>query len=250
LTILSILRAQPTLLDDKSVKQLISIAGNGKLTDGSTTCAEFRELLAEIPAERIVQYADECLKEGFQDSGLALQDIINEVGRRLGFGVTYGRCRGKTGSIGNDGLWELPNGHKIVVEVKTTDAYRTIDLKQASSPASSRRRATHGWPSMPVATSASATVHPTQNRRSNPSLSNSRNHASSSRPYAQRGVESCAILAISARHRGLAWMHMRSSPMTTARARFSGQSTWRWANTAWDKSGTPRRSNGAPQSNR
>lgn len=127
MTILSILRAQPTLLDDKSVKQLISIAGNGKLTDGGTTCAEFRELLAEIPAERIVQYADECLKEGFQDSGLALQDIINEVGRRLGFGVTYGRYRGKTGSIGNDGLWELPNGHKIVVEVKTTDAYR-IDL--------------------------------------------------------------------------------------------------------------------------
>ncbi|MCC7218121.1 MAG: hypothetical protein IT517_15190 [Burkholderiales bacterium] len=109
------------------MKQLISIAGNGKLTDGSTTCAEFRELLAEVPAERLVQYADECLKDGFQDSGLALQDIINEVGRRLGFGVTYGRYRGRTGSIGNDGLWELPNRHKIVVEVKTTDAYR-IDL--------------------------------------------------------------------------------------------------------------------------
>ncbi|MDZ4818323.1 MAG: hypothetical protein SGJ20_05055 [Planctomycetota bacterium] len=127
MSILDILRAQPTLLEEKSIKQLISIAGNGKLTDGSTTCAEFRELLGEVPAERIVQYADECLKEGFQDSGLALQDIINEVGRRLGFGVTYGRYRGRTGAIGNDGLWELPNGHKIVVEVKTTDAYR-IDL--------------------------------------------------------------------------------------------------------------------------
>jgi hypothetical protein len=28
------------------------------------------------------------------------------------------------GSVGNDGLWELPNKHKILVEVKTTDAFR------------------------------------------------------------------------------------------------------------------------------
>jgi len=69
-SILAILRAQPTLLDEKSVKLLISIAGNGKLTDGSTTCAEFRELLAAVPAERRVQYADECLKERSQDSDL------------------------------------------------------------------------------------------------------------------------------------------------------------------------------------
>lgn len=102
MSILSIWKAQPTLLDEKSVKQLISIAGNGWLTDGSATCEEFRALLSEVPAERIVQYADECLKEGFTDSGLALQDIINEVGRRLGFGVTHGRYRGKTGAIGND----------------------------------------------------------------------------------------------------------------------------------------------------
>ena len=127
MSLLSIWKAQPTLLDEKSVRQLISIAGDGRLTDGIATCQEFRELLGEVPAERIVQYADECLKDPFSDSGLALQDIINEVGRRLDFVVTPGRYRGKTGSIGNDGLWALPNKHKIIVEVKTTDAYR-IDL--------------------------------------------------------------------------------------------------------------------------
>ena len=88
---------------------------------------EIRALLAEIPSERLVQYSDECLEEGFTGSGLALQDIINEVGRRLGFDVVNGRYRGKSGAIGNDGLWELPNKHKFVLEVKTTDAYR-IDL--------------------------------------------------------------------------------------------------------------------------
>lgn len=127
MSILNIWKAQPALLDEKSVKQLISIAGDGRLIDLGTTCQEFRALLNEIPAERLVQYADECLKEGFTDSGLALQDIINEVGRRLGFEVANGRYRGRGGAIGNDGLWELPNKHKIVVEVKTTDAYR-IDL--------------------------------------------------------------------------------------------------------------------------
>ena len=53
MSILSIWKAQPTLLDEKSVRQLISIAGDGRLTDGSTTCAEFRELLGAVPAERI-----------------------------------------------------------------------------------------------------------------------------------------------------------------------------------------------------
>jgi len=53
-----------------------------------------------------------------------LQDIANEIGRRLGFSVTDGRYRGTTTHIGFDGLWHFPNGHSVIVEVKTTDAYR------------------------------------------------------------------------------------------------------------------------------
>jgi hypothetical protein len=127
LSILTIWKTSQELLHEKSVKQIIAIAGDGKLTDGSATSQEFRAFLAEVPSEQLARYANECLSDSFQDSGLVLQDIVNEVGRRLGFGVTYGRYRGKTGAIGNDGLWALPNEHKIVVEVKTTDAYR-IDL--------------------------------------------------------------------------------------------------------------------------
>jgi hypothetical protein len=56
-----------------------------------------------------------------------LQDIVNEIGSRLGASVTPGRYRGSIKQSGFDGLWTFPSGHSIVVEVKTTDAYR-IDL--------------------------------------------------------------------------------------------------------------------------
>ena len=127
MSILDIWRASPEMLQEKSIKQIIAIAGNGKLADGNSTSTEFLALLSEIPSAVLDKYADECLTNSFPESGLALQDIINEVGRRLGFTVTNGRYRGKAGEIGNDGLWLLPNNHHIVVEVKTTDAYR-VDL--------------------------------------------------------------------------------------------------------------------------
>ena len=127
MTVLSLWKASPALLHEKSVKQLISIAGTGKLGDGNETSTEFRALLAEVGSDQLVRYAHECLDDSFPDSGLVLQDVVNEVGRRLGLSVTNGSYRGKTGAIGNDGLWVLPNRRSIVVEVKTTDAYR-IDL--------------------------------------------------------------------------------------------------------------------------
>ncbi|MGQ9870462.1 hypothetical protein, partial [Leptodesmis sp.] len=64
-----------------------------------------------------------CTTQGF-----ALQDVVNQLGRRLGFQVVDGRYRGTKGDIGNDELWQFPNGHHVVVEIKTTDAYR-IDTK-------------------------------------------------------------------------------------------------------------------------
>jgi hypothetical protein len=72
----------------------------------------------------ILSYANYCLTGKFEDSGLALQDIINQIGSRLGFKVRNGLYRGKTNEIGYDGIWTSNEGHSIVVEVKTTDAYR------------------------------------------------------------------------------------------------------------------------------
>jgi hypothetical protein len=111
-------------LRQKHVQQIIAFAGDGKLLDGSEASKEFRDFLAQVPSGLLVRYADECLSDSFTDSGYALQDIVNEVGRRLGFMVTDGRYRGTAAHIGFDGLWHFPTGHAVVVEVKTTDAYR------------------------------------------------------------------------------------------------------------------------------
>lgn len=114
-------------LEDKLVQQVISFAGDGRLNDGNLTSKEFREFLAVVPSVQLQHYVDHSLTMKFDNSGFALQDIVNEIGRRLGFSVTNGRYRGVAGQLGFDGLWQSADGHAIVVEVKTTDAYR-VDL--------------------------------------------------------------------------------------------------------------------------
>ena len=127
MSILKLWKASPDLLAEKTAKQIIAIAGDGKLTEAGETSQEFRAFLSEVPSGLLAKYASNCLEEAFTDSGLVLQDIVNEMGSRLGMAVDPGRYRGRPGVVGNDGLWSLPSGHQIVVEVKTTDAYR-IDL--------------------------------------------------------------------------------------------------------------------------
>jgi hypothetical protein len=110
-------------LRGKSLAQIVGFAGDGKLADGGDASREFREWLAYIPLAAIRKNAEECLTGAFTNSGLALQDIINQIGKRLGFEVEEGRYRGSRDAIGFDGLWRLPGERAIVVEVKTTDAY-------------------------------------------------------------------------------------------------------------------------------
>lgn len=114
-------------LDNKHVHQIIAFAGTGQLSDGGPGAHEFRELLGLVPSEHLGRYAEECLLAAFPGSGFALQDVVNQVGRRLGYSVVDGRYRGSKNQVGFDGLWKFPDGHMVVVEVKTTDAYR-IDL--------------------------------------------------------------------------------------------------------------------------
>jgi hypothetical protein len=117
-----------TQLETKLVQQIIAFAGSGQLTDGSPAATEFREFLGIVPSGHLSRYADECLHESFGGSGFALQDVVNQIGRRLGYSVADGRYRGTANEVGSDGLWSLPDGHTIVVEIKTTDTYR-IDLE-------------------------------------------------------------------------------------------------------------------------
>lgn len=123
-SILSIYQTNKGAFDNKSLQQILGLAGDGKLKDGNKTSLDFREFLEEIPSQLIKQFAINCLTDGFQDSGLALQDVINQIGARLSFSVDYGLYRGKQNDIGFDGIWVTKEGHSIVVEVKTTDTYR------------------------------------------------------------------------------------------------------------------------------
>jgi hypothetical protein len=111
----------------KKVHQILTWAGDGHLLDGNTASLDFRNLLKQLPVEVLKAYSDECVVGAFKDSGLALQDIINEVGHRLDFQMTHGKYRGSSAEPGHDGLWRLPNGKALIIEVKTTADF-SIDL--------------------------------------------------------------------------------------------------------------------------
>ena len=110
-------------IESKSISQILAFAGNGKLSDGNKTSTELRELLDQVPSSLLHSFAQDCLEAKFDGNGFALQDIINQVGIRLGFVVKYGLYRGRKGAIGHDGIWNN-DGYSMVLEVKTTDTYR------------------------------------------------------------------------------------------------------------------------------
>lgn len=123
-TVLDIWKDRMDFIDAKSIEQLLIISGDGKLLDGSEASNQLREFFANIPAKNLERYIDECLSGSFPNSGLVLQDLINEVGRRLGFSIEPGYYRGGGAKIGFDGIWEAKDGYAFIIEVKTTDAYQ------------------------------------------------------------------------------------------------------------------------------
>lgn len=123
-TLLEIWRDQPSFVEGKSFRQVIQLAGDGRLRDGNGTSQELTEWLAAIPLTRLKTCVEECLQDSFDEASFALQDAANELGTRLGFEIFRGRYRGVKGEVGNDGLWRSNDGFSILVEVKTTDAYR------------------------------------------------------------------------------------------------------------------------------
>lgn len=123
-TLLDFWERNESLFAEKSFWQIIQFAGEGKFRDGNDTSREVRELLAAIPLDKLHAFANECLAASFESSGFALQDIVNQIGVRLGFSVQPGRYKGVKGEVGFDGLWSAKDGHVLVVEVKTTDAFR------------------------------------------------------------------------------------------------------------------------------
>ena len=107
----------------KTIEQLRDIAGDGQLRDGNETSKQLRQFFHAINSTHIEEYAQECLDKTFPHSGLVLQDLVNEIGRRLDFAVTDGCYRGSPTRIGYDGIWKAADNYSFVIEVKTTDAY-------------------------------------------------------------------------------------------------------------------------------
>ena len=111
-------------IDEFTIEQVVAAAGDGNLRDGSMCSQEFRGYLSEVTSSKLGLYIEHCLSKHFGKGGMVLQDLVNELGRRLDYKVTNGRYQRTSNAIGYDGIWASPEGHSIVVEVKTTDTYR------------------------------------------------------------------------------------------------------------------------------
>jgi hypothetical protein len=110
-----------------NIEQIVSNAGDGNLRDRSECSEELRRFLKIVPSDRLFAYARHCLATSFNKSGLVLQEVVNELGRRLDLDVENGLYQGKRNAVGFDGIWRSKDEPDLIVEVKTTD-YVTISL--------------------------------------------------------------------------------------------------------------------------
>ncbi len=113
------------------IERLVAIAGGPKrLKDNTETQRDIRDFFLKIEPEKLEEYSNDCINASFENSGFVLQDIVNEIGRRLNFRVENGLYRGNIKQVGFDGVWHLPN-YDYVIEVKTTSTFsiglETID---------------------------------------------------------------------------------------------------------------------------
>ncbi|MDH5546195.1 MAG: hypothetical protein OEZ43_11415 [Gammaproteobacteria bacterium] len=128
MSLLSLWKTNKEDIESKQIQQLVGLAGDGNLKDNSVCSKELREYLEAMDRQFIGQYIQQCLEKSFNNSGVVLQDLVNILGKRLDFDVEYGLYQGRSNQVGFDGLWKAEEGFSLVVEVKTTDAYRiTLD---------------------------------------------------------------------------------------------------------------------------
>jgi hypothetical protein len=101
----------------------------GKLEDSDdpqSASGRFRDYLKENVdrAANVRSFVDDALNLRDDQANRALQDLVNHIGRLLGFDVEFGRYRGVQGQIGFDGLWRSPETNQcLVVEVKKSETY-------------------------------------------------------------------------------------------------------------------------------
>ncbi|WP_156013184.1 hypothetical protein [Thioalkalivibrio sp. HK1] len=117
----------------KTIQQIVIMAGDGNLGDGTQSSKELREFLKAIDTKYLKIYANQCLENGFSGSGFVIQDIVNEIGRRMGFGIQYGNYQEKMeyGHDNADGIW-IGDGWSFIVEVNDKDC-NSIEFDKIAS---------------------------------------------------------------------------------------------------------------------
>jgi hypothetical protein len=109
-----------------TLSEILDLIGKLDNTPGEDTGRQrFRRYLGKnlLAPGQVRDYIEECLRNTGEQYSRALQDLVNCVGKFLGFDVIFGRYQGVRGQIGFDGDWRSPSGFHIVVEVKTTEVY-------------------------------------------------------------------------------------------------------------------------------
>ena len=109
-----------------SLKQVVNIAGDGTL-ENEDSIGELRQFFSMIDLQTMERLLGECYhkdkKYKFDTRGFAFQDLINEMGHRLGYEIVHGLYRGRKNEVGFDGLWKGKDGQCIIMESKTSDDY-------------------------------------------------------------------------------------------------------------------------------
>lgn len=111
---------------DATLTDVLNLVGKLDDSPGDDAARErFRRFLRNSLTDvgQVRDYVEECLRKTGDQYARALQDLVNHLGRLLGFDVEFGRYQGVRGRIGHDGLWTSPSGFHLVIEVKTTEAY-------------------------------------------------------------------------------------------------------------------------------
>jgi hypothetical protein len=124
-----------TFLDEYTIDRLIHVLGDGKgLLDSGTTGQELRQVLQYTSCDKIDTYLETCINsKGSKDfeaqKGFVLQEIVNAIGAKLDFKVTFGNYRGnKTSEVpAFDGIWETSDSHSILIESKSSTDRINID---------------------------------------------------------------------------------------------------------------------------
>ncbi len=116
-----------------TLDRIVSLAGDW--TDNSRASTQFREIIEDeqTTTDEIDAYLTEAIDGSDRYHNRALQDLVNNIGRRLGFQVEYGVYKGRNDTIGYDGHWTstaTDQATHLVVETKTTTTY-SIDPTQA-----------------------------------------------------------------------------------------------------------------------